>query len=76
MVGSSYYTRTARTHLKLGINSGTPEGKVVPTTLVTLTVLIMLQTVDKSSIKKGLDCDYDKRNISITKFITQIFRNG
>jgi hypothetical protein len=40
--------RVTRTPLKLGVNSGAPEGKAVPATHVTPVVLLLLHTRNKS----------------------------
>ena len=45
------------THMLMGVSSSC--------SICELVVLLLLQTRDMSWIKKGSDCDYDKRNISV-----------
>ena len=47
-------------HLKFGVKSGAPEGQDVP---APLEAFIMLRFRNRKQVRKGCDCDYDKRNI-------------
>ena len=55
-----------------GVNSGVPEGSAV--SLMGLVALILLKIRDKSCLRKGHTCDYDKWTISVD-IVTQLLYN-